>query len=406
MYRYGKEEVEAIRRVIESGHWLRYGEPGSGYRGEAHALEKEWGALTGSPHNTFTTSGTSALMMAWAGLGLGPGDEVLVPGYTWIATPAAPLHVGAIPVVVDVDESLTMDPAAVESAITSRTKAICPVAMNGLAPDMDRLLAICKQFKILMVEDACQAVGGMWKDRFLGTLGDAGAFSFNYYKVISCGEGGLFSCAKAEVMRRARIFHDCGVGFWDHPDDVGRHVFNGMNFRGNEILAAMMRVQFGRLGGIIRDLHRVRNGILDRIQNTSGLSPMPLRGGRDSGTGGYLGLRFEDSRGAQAFSEAFSRIEKRHGVSSMIPLRTGRHVYSSWEAMLEARGASNPDMDPYKHPANRMAPRLAKDSLPGTLDHLGRTVLFGANPDWTEEQVEDVSKAMIQARTTLASQPA
>ena len=157
MYRHGKEEIDAAARVLSSDYWFRYGKPEDGHLGEATKLEGEWAKFMGMPHACFTNSGTAALMCAYAGLGLGPGDEVIVPGYTWVATATAPLSLGVIPVVVDVDESLMIDPAAVEKAITPRTKAICPVHMNGWACDMDKILEIAKKHNLLVIEDTCQA---------------------------------------------------------------------------------------------------------------------------------------------------------------------------------------------------------------------------------------------------------
>ncbi|HTL52336.1 MAG TPA: aminotransferase class I/II-fold pyridoxal phosphate-dependent enzyme, partial [Planctomycetota bacterium] len=148
MYRHGKEEIAAVTRVLESGQWFRYGDPAAGHRGEAAKFEAAWAKTLGSPHACLTNSGTAALMCCYAGLGLGPGDEVIVPGYTWIASATAPLALGVIPILCDVDDSLMLDPVAVERSITPRTKAICPVHMNGLACNLDALQAIAKKHKL------------------------------------------------------------------------------------------------------------------------------------------------------------------------------------------------------------------------------------------------------------------
>lgn len=409
MYRHGPEEIAAVTRVLQSGQWFRYGDAKAGHQGEAQAFEAAWSRTLGSPHACFTNSGTGALMACYAGLGLGPGDEVIVPGYTWIASATAPLALGVIPVLCDVNESLMLDPAAVERAITPRTKAICPVHMNGLAADMTALAAIARKYKIKLIEDACQCDGGLWTGgRRLGTIGDMAAYSFNFYKVIACGDGGMVVARRREHYERALIFHDAGVGFRAHAQALTTPLFAGINLRGNEILAAIMNVQLTRLKGIIRDLLRNRNAIHAAVAAAGHApQPIPYNGGLGTGTGATLGYRFATESAARNFARAFAAQPVPAGASASLPIDSGRHVYANWEAILNRQGGPTPAGNPFLHPANTAtAPHYAKEMLPKTLAILKRTVLIPVNPDWTPAQCSAVAQAITAAAAGIAAKPA
>jgi dTDP-4-amino-4,6-dideoxygalactose transaminase len=394
MYRHGREEIEAVTRVLASGQWFRYGDPAQGHRGEAAAFEREWAQAMRSPHACVVASGTAALLCCYAGLGLGPGDEVIIPGYTWIASALAPLHLGVVPVIVDIDETLTLDLAAVEAAITPRTRAINPVHMNGLACDLDGLRALARRRGLFLIEDACQADGGRWGTERLGAIGDMGAYSFNFHKVISCGDGGAFVARAREHHERALIFHDGGIIFRGRADELILEPFCGINLRGNEILSAILRAQLARLDGIVDDLHRARATVSRRLAD-AGLELMPLHGGESAGTAAYLGLRFAEAGEAAAFCAALARAG---GPGALRPIDSGRHVYAKWDPVMAQRGAYAPSADPFLHPANAVhRPRYAPDMLPRTLDLLARTALVAMNPDWDEAAADAAAERIIAA---------
>ena len=395
MYRYGQEEIDAASRVLRSGHWFRYGDPAGGHLQEAARFEQELSRWMKADHACFTSSGTSALMCCYAALGLGPGDEVIIPGYTWIASATAALAMGVIPVIVDIDESLMIDPEAIERAITPRTRAIDPVHMNGFAADMDAVMAIARRHNLAVIEDACQACGGLWTGgRKLGAIGEMGAFSFNYYKTISCGDGGAFITNDRSSFERGLILHDGGVVFRDHASELQVEPYCGLNLRGSEILAAIMRVQLSRLSGIIADMHAVRARILAQLgDGRDGLTPIPLNGGDETGTGGYMGFRFGDPAAARSFTAALNARHV-HGLSAYRAITNSRHVYANWTPVLEKRGSYAPARDPFRHPLNAHAPAYAPNMLPRTLAILERTVLVPVNPDWTPAQADDVAAAI------------
>lgn len=186
MYRVGKEEAEAVSRVVLSGSYFK---TRSKYN-ETEQAENEMKELFGVKNALPMTSGSAALISGLTALGIGPGNQVIVPAYTYIATAMAVVAVGAIPVIVECDETLTIDPEDVKRKITPATKAIIPVHIQGFPCNMDAICAIAKEHDLKIVEDACQADGGKYHGKRLGTIGDAGALSFNQYKLISTGEGG------------------------------------------------------------------------------------------------------------------------------------------------------------------------------------------------------------------------
>ena len=194
MYIAGEEEIDAIARVIRSGALFRYGEDS-----ECERFETRYAAHLGVDHFALSASGTFALAAGLIGLGIGPGDEVLVPAHTYMATATAVLSVGAIPVIVDIDESITIDPAALRDAIGPRTRAVIPVHMWGAACNMNAIMEIAQKRDLLVLEDVCQGIGGAYEGRMLGSIGHAGAFSFNYFKNMTAGEGGGIATSDPKV---------------------------------------------------------------------------------------------------------------------------------------------------------------------------------------------------------------
>ncbi len=223
------------------------------------ALEKEWAAFVKAQHCLTTGSGTAALHMALAAVDVGPGDEVLVPSYTFLATASCVLHQMAIPVFVDIDPTTyTMDPAKIEAAITPRTKAIIPVHIQGCPADMDRIMEIADRHNLHVIEDACQAHGAIYKGRMCGTIGAAGAFSLNNLKNLCGGEGGLFVTNDQEILTKGDLVRYFG----DECDEqTCRQKYNasilGYMYRNQELPAALARGQLMHLNQL-NDI-RIRN---------------------------------------------------------------------------------------------------------------------------------------------------
>ena len=230
VYKIGNEEVEAIKEVIRYSKFDRYID---GDNSITTRFEREFSEKIGTNYSLAVSSGTAALICGLAAMEIGPGDEVIIPSYTYIATALAVLAVGAIPIIAEIDESLTIDPADISSKITTHTKAIIPVHMRGLPCNMSDILQIATQYKLLILEDSAQACGGSYKGVRLGALGDAGMFSFNHYKNITCGEGGALVTNNLKIYQRAIIQHHGGYIYEIDAPDFQIDSFAGWNFRMN-----------------------------------------------------------------------------------------------------------------------------------------------------------------------------
>ena len=201
--RIGREEEEAVLEVLRSKRLFRYYGPHSD-RSRVSELEEAFAAVMGVQHAAAVSSGSAALMCALAGLDVGPGDEVIVPAYTWIASASAVVAMGAVPILAEVDESLTLDPADVRRKITRFTRAIIPVHMRGAPSQMNELMAIAREHNLPVLEDVAQADGGSYQGKRLGSIGDVGAFSLQFNKIITCGEGGMVTTNDDGILRRRR----------------------------------------------------------------------------------------------------------------------------------------------------------------------------------------------------------
>ncbi len=378
MYIIGKEEVDAVQRVIESKQLFRYL---GGNESESARFEAEWAAKIGAKYAVAVTSGTAALITGLVGMGVGPGDEVIVPAYTFMATALAALAVGAGPIIAEVDESLTIDPADVARKITPCTKVIIPVHMVGLPCNMDAIMAVAAERNVKVLEDACQADGGSYGGKRLGSIGHAGAFSFNHYKIISCGEGGAMVTNDREIYERALIIHDGGCSFREHADEISTPFFAGMNFRINEILSAILRVQLTRLDGMLDAMLTEKRLIIQALEGTGDFSFNPIHDVEgDCGT--TLAMLFPSEA---RMREVLPKLRDA-GVSASTPIDSGKHVYSNWDPILNRRGSHNPALDAYQ---------LAKDPVeysegmcPKTLDTLARTIFLYTDPTRSREALD------------------
>jgi 8-amino-3,8-dideoxy-alpha-D-manno-octulosonate transaminase len=249
---WGAEEKKEINDVIETGILMRYGFDGP-RKGiwKSKELEEAICKRFGNRYAQLTSSGTSALTTAMAALGIGAGDEVIMPSFTFVASFEAVLSAGAVPVLVDVDETLTVNPNSVQKAITSKTKCIMPVHMCGSMADLDALMAICKEHKLILLEDACQSIGASYKGKHVGTIGDAGTFSFDFVKTITCGEGGVVMTNNEQVYIKSDGYTDHGHDHKGVDRGADLHPFIGYNYRISELHAAVGLGQIKKLDSFL-----------------------------------------------------------------------------------------------------------------------------------------------------------
>ncbi len=394
MYIVGEEEIEAVSRVIREGTLFRYD-----IGDQCATFEQRYGQYLGIEHVTLTTSGTSALTAAVTALGIGPGDEVLVPAHTYMATALAVLAAGAIPVVVDVDGSLTIDPEAIDAAVGPRTRAVIPVHLWGLVCHMDAVMAVADKHDLFVIEDACQCVGGAYEGRKVGTIGHMGAFSFNYYKHMTAGEGGAVVTADPQRAARARCVIDPCNFYWSGRDDDFRP-FASNGSRPSELMGAMLNVQLERLPGFVEAMRSEKKRVLAGTGHLGalGLCPGPSHS-PDHECGAQVLYTFPTSDLAARF------VELQPGV---VAGKTGRHNHFEWDPILHGRGAAHPLMNPYTMEANRPCRRqVSKESCARSRDIVNRTVMIPTDPRHTDADVEAlIASITAAARTTFGADTA
>ncbi len=377
MYVVGDEEIEAITKVLRSGALFRYG-----IGGECDRFEQRYAKYLGVKHFALAASGSNALAAAMIGVGLGPGDEVIIPAHTYMATATSVLAVGAIPVIVDVDESITLDPDAFEAAIGPRTKAVVPVHMWGAACDLDRIMEIANRHDIIVIEDACQGVGGSYKGRKFGSIGHVGAFSFNYYKNMTSGEGGGVSVNDDAISERVRCAIDPCHFYWHGRNDQVKP-FAGNGARASELMGAMLNSQLDRLDKMVAAMRAEKRAILKGVAplGNLGLKPAPMNS-PDDDCATQVMFTFLSADTANRFVKIFP---------SVISGKTGRHTFTEWDQVLMGEGAAHPEMNPYTMPANAECRKdYPKDMCARSLDILNRTVMVATHPLHTKAEIDDI----------------
>lgn len=240
-------------------------------RPKSSSSRQEVAKRVGVPYAVAVNSGTSALLVALIGLGVGPGDEVIVPGYTFIASISSIIYARAVPILAEVDRTLNLDPADVERKITPRTKAIMAVHMLGNPARLDELKKIADAHKLLLIEDCAQAFGARYKGRGVGSIGDVGTFSFNVYKTITAGDGGMLVTRDEEAYRRFFGLHDQGHTPLRTGVEIGHRPFVGLDFRMTELAAAVLLAQLKKVETILGHLHSNKQRFKHAIADLPGL---------------------------------------------------------------------------------------------------------------------------------------
>jgi dTDP-4-amino-4,6-dideoxygalactose transaminase len=377
MYTVGDEEAAAIAAAIRNKALFRYG-----VGNQCDRFEQRYAAYLGVKHFALAASGSNALAAAMTAVGLGPGDEVLIPAHTYMASATSVLAAGAIPVIVDIDETVTIDPRAIEDAIGPRTKAVVPVHMWGAACAMDAIMEIAACRGLTVIEDACQGVGGGYEGRKFGAIGHIGAFSFNYYKNMTSGEGGGVAVNDERLAKRVHCAIDPCHFYWNGRDET-EMPFAGNGARASELMGAMLNVQLDRLDGMIQAMRAEKRKILKGTAQLGniGLRPSPMNS-PDHDCSTQVMYTMPSADAASRFVKIFP---------SVIAGKTGRHTYTEWDQVLMGAGAAHPAMNPYNMPANAECRRTySKDQCARSLEILNRTVMVATHPEHTEQETADI----------------
>ena len=392
---FGDEEAAAVDRILRAGNQFRY----LG-KNDVVEFEQEAARRMGVEYALMVNSGTSALITGLAGLGVGPGDEVIVPAYTYIATPAAVVAVGAVPVIAEIDNSLGMDPEDVERKITPHTKAVVPVHMNGTPARLGSIVEVARRHGLKVLEDCCQCVGGEYMGQPVGTLGDVGAWSLNYYKTISSGEGGLVFTNDRDIYERASYRADPGMRMWmkDSEEEWQNDPFPGETYRPSVVLGAIARVQLGKLDDILSHQRSLQRAFIDTLDEAKGYAMRHIDD-PSGDTGVSTTLLVHDAELARGYAHALEA----EGLKVSTVYNDGipdRHIYSYWDSILEKR-SHHPTGYPWKDPAYQGDVEYSKDMCPRSLDILGRSLRFNFNMNMTEEHARLMAEALNKVDRAL-----
>ncbi len=390
---YDDVEKRELLGVLESRSPFRWRGEGS----KVFQFERGYAAHIGVKHVVAVTSGTTALYTAMAALGIGPGDEVILPAWTWYADYDAVVLCGALPVFVEIDESLAIDPKEIEAKITPRTKAIVPSHLQGGVADMDPILEIARKHKLLVVEDCAQCCGGRYKGKYVGSIGDMGINSFQLSKTITSGEGGAVTSNNPKLFERAVRFHDVGT-LRIHSPDLGGGIlaaFASCNFRMNEFTGAVLKAQVQKLGTICNALRanarKVREGIAD-------LPGLKMRKTPDQE--GDLGVTVFLDHGTNARRDKFLRALRAEGIGASGP---GGSVILPIDGRIENKATIHPEWPSFTSPQGK-AIRYGRECCPRTIDILGRMGGVIMDPNFTDDDVKDIVRAI--RKVYLAMGPA
>lgn len=387
----GAEEKARVLHVLEKKRIFRY-LPNGLEESEAGTLENEYKSFLGTEYALAVNSGTSSLICALVAAGVGPGDEVVIPAYTWVATAAACAVLGAVPILAEIDASLTLDPVDLEQRITPRTKAIIVVHMRGISAAMTEIMAIAKARGIKVIEDAAQANGGTYQGRMLGSIGDLGCFSLQQSKVITTGEGGMLVTNSEELWQRAVLYHD-GAGYQFRFTERKIPAFPGQNYRLTELQAALSLGQLEKMPAMLGKTRKTKATLVKRLRDFNQIELAPVFGTeRDLGVS--LIFYVQDESQARFVAEALTA----EGVpaSQVYDARgNDQHIYINWEFLMEKRdpwGGSYP----WGSPVYGGSVEYSKETCPQTLALLRRAVQIHLNQFASSEDLEDLLCALTK----------
>lgn len=393
---YGPQFYDDIERkelldVLESRAPFRW------YGGGTKVLqfEQAYSKHLGVKHALGVMSGTTALLTALSAMGVGPGDEVILPAWTWYADYDTIVMTGALPVFAEIDESIGIDPSDIEHRITPRTKVIIPSNLQGCVADMDSVMEIARKHKLLVLEDFSQCIGGRYHGKYLGSMGDMGINSFQLSKTITSGEGGAVVSSNPTLFERAIRFHDVGTvrpPYSEEFKDSGMPGFTGCNFRMNEFTGAVLKGQEQKLDAICSGLRANTKKVLAGITDLPGIK---LRKSNDPE--GDIGAVVFLDHGTRERRDQFLRALRAEGISASGP--AGSAILPVDER-IENKRTAHPDWPTFNTPQGK-AIQYGAASCPKTIDIIDRLGGVVMDPTFTEADCNDIIAAIRKVYLAL-----
>ncbi|HET8810153.1 MAG TPA: DegT/DnrJ/EryC1/StrS family aminotransferase [Flavobacteriaceae bacterium] len=386
---FGEEERKEVNDVLETGVLMRYGFDAirNGHF-KAKEFELKFADLMQVKYAQLTSSGTSALTVALASAGVGAGDEVIIPTFTFVASFESIIALGAVPILCDVDDTLCLDPEAVKKAITPKTKVVMPVHMCGSMADLKPLQTICNEHNLLLLEDACQAIGAEYDGKMVGAIGDLGCFSFDFVKTITCGEGGAVITNNSVFAENADKFQDHGHDHLGNDRGAEKHPFLGYNYRISELNAAVGLGQLKKFDPIL-EKQRANFKIL---RDTLGSIPeVDFRRVPESGieSGAFLNFFLPDEKTTKKAHMAISEA----GVDACFYWYDNNwHYYKKWEHLIERKSLGPLSNELYSQLQDFEKADFSQSDL-----WVGRTISCLIKVGWTASEMQERAEKITNA---------
>ena len=380
---FGAEERKEVSDVMETGILFRYGhDTQRNGHWKAKEFEEEVKKITGARYAHAMSSGSTAVAAALAAAGIGTGDEVIVPPFTFIATIEAVLFVGALPVFAELDETLCLSADGIQKAITPKTKGVCLVHMCGGMADMDPIMDVINRNHLILVEDAGQAFASSYKGTYTGLFGKAGSYSFDFFKIATAGEGGVFVTNDEATYKLADCYSDHGHNHIGVKRGMEQHPVLGFNYRIGELNAAVGVAQTRKVPKIKEINRKYKQMLTEILSKTEGIGFARIADPEgDSAT--FLNILMPDTEAAKRTVDEFNKA----GVAGFdYWFLNMYHFINQWDHIKEMRTASRLPIEVLGAPQD-----YAALELPKTQEVIGRLISFGIRCTWTEEQVKQLA---------------
>jgi len=397
----GRRKIRAVlarEKSLRGPHLFRYYNPKPSKVAEA---EKLFGEFIGARHTLAVNSCTSALVAAFRALGIGMGDEVIVPAYTFFATASTVAVCNAIPVIADVDDTLTLDPKDLERRITKRTRAIAVVHMRGAPAQMDEIMRIARKRKLAVVEDVAQSCGGSYRGRKLGAIGAIGCFSFDYYKMLNCGEGGFLTTGDEWLYTRAQSWHDTAACWRPERYAAERRegeLFCGENYRMSELQGAVAVAQIRKADRFLSGYRASRDRILRALRLPEGVALRRLAD-PEGDTGVCIIFYLPDVEQTKRALKALKAEGVPAGGVYDAQIKDW-HIYSHWEHILNLKSVARDGL-PWSGVPKGELPRYRKTMCPQALDYLSRAILVDVKWSYTAGECKAIAAGVNKVLRAL-----
>lgn len=384
---FGAEERKEVNDVMETGILFRYGHDAMrNNHWKAKDFEAEVRKITGAKFAHAMSSGSTAIATALAASGIGAGDEVIVPPFTFIASVEAVLFVGAIPIFAEIDETLCLSAEGIEKALTPKTKGICLVHMCGGNAEMDSIMAVVKKHNLILVEDAGQAFASSYKGTYTGLFGKAGSYSFDFFKIATAGEGGVLVTNDEETYKKADVYSDHGHDHIGTNRGMENHPFLGFNYRISELHAAVALAQTRKVPAQLeknRHNKKFLQGILSKNPNISFAKLGDASG--DSAT--FMNMFLPDTDAAKRTVAELNAA----GIGGFNYWFTNMyHFINQWDHLKNLQTVSKLPVQISGSPQD-----YKNLNLPKTQEVVGRLISFGIRCTWTEAEMQTLASKIL-----------